>query len=115
MDGRKNIRGLIDSTSSRFLRANRSRLVPDLDKVKIHERLEELLVFEILKDGCVSSNRRETRCSPVFVFEHVAHFFCRLPCPGWILLPTVKLGWNVAITVEHCTTDSVCGHCTNML
>jgi hypothetical protein len=75
MQGRKNIRGLTDGTSSRFLHTNRSRLVPDLDKVKVHERLEELLVFEILKVGCVSSNPRETQSSPVFVLHHVPHFF----------------------------------------
>ncbi len=52
--------GLTDGTSSRLLRANRSILDPSLETMKVtlasrkealHERLEELLVFEILRDG----------------------------------------------------------------
>ena len=52
MQGLKGVNGLTDGISSRFLRRIRTNLVPDLvDKAKLHERLEELLVFEILKDG----------------------------------------------------------------
>ena len=60
----KRIPGLTDGSSSRILRAaaNRSILAPSLETMKqtqtertevLHGRLEELLVFEVLKDGYV--------------------------------------------------------------
>ena len=50
--------GLTDGISSRHLRANRSALLPSLAKMRqtqrneaLHGRLEDLLVFEIHKEG----------------------------------------------------------------
>jgi hypothetical protein len=53
--------GLTDGISSRYLRGNRSSLLPSLEPMRatnsahrakaLEGRLEELLVFEILKDG----------------------------------------------------------------
>ena len=51
MQGLKGVHGLADGISSRFLRRNRFDLVPDIGRSPLHERLEELLVFEILKEG----------------------------------------------------------------
>ena len=53
------ILGLTEGTSSRFMRANRSHLVmyqsqleqQQRNGTELHGRLEELLVFEITKDG----------------------------------------------------------------
>eukprot|EP00980_Cylindrotheca_fusiformis_P010853 scaffold2462_cov127-Cylindrotheca_fusiformis.AAC.10 len=55
------MQGLTDGMSNRYLRGNRSSLLPSLENMRaeqtahrskaLHGRLEELLVFEILKDG----------------------------------------------------------------
>lgn len=55
------MQGLTDGISSRYLRGNRSSLLPSLENMRaaqtahrskaLHGRLEELLVFEILKEG----------------------------------------------------------------
>ena len=55
------LHGLTDGISSRYLRANRSALIPSLVTMQeteadqrtsaLHGRLEELLIFEIPKDG----------------------------------------------------------------
>jgi hypothetical protein len=61
MTGGERLHGLTEGLSSRIMRANRSALVPSLMLLHqsnadnttdaLHGRLEELLVFEILKDG----------------------------------------------------------------
>ncbi|CAJ1910601.1 unnamed protein product [Cylindrotheca closterium] len=61
MEGRPTMKGLTDGMSSRYLRGNRRLLIPELENLKqsgnhksarsMHGRLEELLVFEIRKDG----------------------------------------------------------------
>ena len=54
--------GLTEGITNRYLRTNRSGLIPSFeglyrsttesrDKTRLHGRLEELLVFEIRKDG----------------------------------------------------------------
>jgi hypothetical protein len=55
--------GLTEGVTNRYLRTNRSVLIPSFegiyrgdsqistDKSRLQSRLEELLVFEILKDG----------------------------------------------------------------
>jgi hypothetical protein len=57
---RMNTIGLTDGLTSRYLRGNRSELLPSLARMRqtqsqrnqaLHGRLEEMLVFEILKDG----------------------------------------------------------------
>lgn len=55
------MQGLTDGISSRYLRGSRSLLLPALENLRstqsdnrvraLHGRLEELLVFEILKEG----------------------------------------------------------------
>lgn len=55
------MQGLTDGISSRYINGNRSLLMPALENLRstendkrvraLHERLEELLVFEIRKDG----------------------------------------------------------------
>jgi hypothetical protein len=55
------MQGLTDGISSRYLRTNRTTLIPGMGKQAqaelrieaLHGRLEELLVFEIVKEGCV--------------------------------------------------------------
>ena len=57
---KERLQGLTEGLSSRIMSANRAALVPSLMLVHqnktdtpegLHGRLEELLVFEILKDG----------------------------------------------------------------